>query len=634
MSYANIVTQLLALFLTIYIFVIWSLHKRINFESENIFLVVMIVTMISEIFDIAFQIYPTDYIINGIDISQIILKIYLVSIPTCLFVISLYANLSILNTKQFYAFRLVTVALLVINGVVIYFLPAGHEIIKGCVVPVGIAVNYTYTLCAVIIAVILVELIISRKKLFRATYIANFIWFLLVMIGGILQWTLLPVFGIPVVSFIISLGSIAVYLVLENPGNKYDYINHRFHYETFVKYISEIIKFKDLQSILYINLATKNDANIDVIHDIFLDLVNQNKQNDDIKLFKGISNELIISSKELVILQDIASSIYELIAKAEKKYNAEVYASIVLIPSIDKINSYRILRDILDDYKIKSNLVTQKIRFFVVKDSYIERSNNDAIITADIDYAIKNKFVDIKFQALNSLGNENKKIFEIITVLRNEQNKELYPNDYSRVANKTNKFLQIDECSFEKICSVLDSVLSHPNKLGYILIRISVQALEDDMFLDKIVELLRRHDVPYKYVCFEITNANAILKKDILLKNITYMQRLGISFAMGGFGSGESNLNYFIDLPMNIVKFDQSILRNAILDPKAAMIMKDVTELAHTLGFKVIAVGAKTKEELDFVKTCGVEMAIGDQFTDILNEKDFLRELLIGGGLE
>lgn len=631
MSYANIVTQLIALFLTIYIFVIWTLHKRIKFESENIFLIVMIVIMISEVFDIAFQVFPTNVVVNNINVSHIILKVYLVSIPTSLFVISLYANFSILNTKQFFFFRIFIVVLLVINAAIIYFLPADHIEIQSCVVPIGAAVTYTYILCAAIAAIILIELLLSRKKLFKATYIANLVWFLLVVIGGVLQWTLLPSFGIPVVSFIISLGAVAVYLVLENPGNKYDYINYRFHYETFVKYISEIIRFKDLQSILYINLTTKNDEKIVAVGDIFSGLVNQNKNNSDIKLFKGIGNELIITSKETIILQDIASTIYELVINTEKKYGVEIYASIALIPSIAKIKTYRILREILDDYKIKSNLVTENIRFFTVKDDYIERCNNDAVITSDIDYAIKNKLVDIKFQELNTFGNDNKKIYEIITILRSEQGEELYPNDYSRVANKTNKFLQIDECSFEKICSILDSVLSHSNKLGYILIRISVQALEDETFLDRIVELLRRHDVPYKYICFEITNANAIIKKDVLLKNITYMQRLGISFAMGGFGSGESNLNYFIDLPMDIVKFDQSILKNAIKDPRAAMIMKNVTDLAHTLGFSVIAVGAKTEEEINFVKTCNIEMAIGDQFTDILNENDFINELSIGG---
>lgn len=628
----SIITQSIGLFITIYLLIIWSFHRKINSESETIFLGAMIAAIISMLLDIAVQICPDPFYINEINLATVLLRLYLVSIPLCILLITLYVNFAILKSESFRFFRIFIIVFAIVNSVIIFFMPSTSQMVNGLRLPTGTAVFYTYIQSAVIAIIILVELFFARKKLHKATFIANLVWLLLFLSAGFIQYASLITLGIPIVSFVVSLGTIAIYLVLENPGNKYDYWNYRFHYETFVKYISEMIKFQELQSILYINLGTRNNNKLFAVNEVFSEIIMQHKKNMEIKIFKGISNELIITSKELYVLQDVASTIYESISRAEHKNNVEIYASITLIPSISKIKNYRILRDIMDEYKIKSNLVTENIRFFTVKDKMIDRFNNEAVVTSDIDYAIKNKKIDIKFQSIDSLADKNKKIYEIITILRNEENKELYPSEYSRVANKTNKFLQIDECSFEKICSVLDSVLSHNNSLEYILVRISVQALEDDSFLDRIVELLRRHDIPYRYICFEITNADAIVKKDILLKNITYMQRLGIAFAIGGFGSGESNLNYFIDLPMNIVKYDQSILRNAIENKDAALIMKDVTELAHSLGYKVIAVGAKTENEIKFIEECNIEMAIGDQFSNILNENDFIQELSNAGG--
>lgn len=628
----KILTQSLALFITVYVFVFWLVHKKTGSDNEIIFLFAFLVSMISEILDIAAQVVSSDFLIVFSDlIAESVMKTYLVTIPLSIFVIMLYANFSVLDPKQYRLFRIIILLSSLVNSVVIWFLPIKINIHDNCNTPEGSSVFFTYAISAVVALTILIELIIFRKKLNRATFVANTVWLALFLCGGIIQYLTINTFGIPIISFLIAVGDLAIYLVLENPGNKYDYIKNCFHYETFVKYITEAIRFDELQSILFLNVSTNNNEDIRYIGSVFSSIVAANLENDDIKIFKGIANELIITSKEFILLQDIASTVYSHVHKVEEDNNIEINASVVLIPSIGKIKSYGLLREILDDYRIKGNLNNENIQYFTINDKTIEKYNKNSEIALDIDYAIKNKLVDIRFQSLNSLKGDDKQVYEIITTLTNANNTILFPGEYSRIANKNDKFIQIDEYSFERVCSVLEKALSQRNKLGYVLVRASVQAIENDGFIDRVVELMRQHDVPYKYVCFEITNADAILKKDILLKNITYMQKLGMTFAMGGFGSGESNLNYFIDLPMDIVKYDQSILKNAIVDPNAAMIMKDVTELAHSLGYKVIAVGAKNEEEVKLINDYDIDMVIGDQLSEVLSENEFINALSMGG---
>lgn len=632
MDFSKIIVQAIAFFFTVYILIFWIFHKKTGSDNEIIFLFAIIVSMISELLDAAAQITSSDYIFVFSEFAtELVMKTYLVTIPLSVFVITLYANFSILDTKRYRILRAIILISSLINSVIIWCLPLTIEIGERCNIPTGPSVLFTYIITAIVGAAIFIELIVNKKKLNKATYIANIVWLLLLLCGGIFQLFTLDNTEIPVISFIIATGDIALYLILENPGNRFDYNKNCFHYETFVKYITETIRFKNVQSILFLNVSTTGNDNVEYASEVFDSMISENFENSEIIMFKGVGSELLITSKEFVILQDIASTVYSHVNKISEKYSVEMKASVVLIPSLEEIETYGLLREIFDDYRIKDNLIGDNIQYFTISDKVITKYNKESIITADIDYAIKNKLIDIRFQSLNSLLGDDLQIYEIITTLTNDKNKVLFPSDYSRIATRGDKFLQIDEYSFEKVCTVLEKVLSHRNRLGYVLIRISVQAIEQEHFLDRIIEMMRKHDVPYKYVCFEITNANAILKKDVLLKNITYMQKLGMSFAMGGFGSGESNLNYFIDLPMNIVKFDQSILKNAIIDPRAAMIMKDVTELAHALGFKVIAVGAKDDEEIKFIKDCGIEMVIGDQLSNIIDVNEFIKNTSLGG---
>ncbi|WP_333872878.1 EAL domain-containing protein [Methylobacter sp.] len=105
------------------------------------------------------------------------------------------------------------------------------------------------------------------------------------------------------------------------------------------------------------------------------------------------------------------------------------------------------------------------------------------------------------------------------------------------------------------------------------------------------------------------TGANATrlkleLTESLLMHNITdtsekmeALKPLGIRFSMDDFGTGYSSLRYLKTLPITQLKIDQSFVRDIIIDPSDATIVKTIISMADNLGLNVIAEGVETEEQ-------------------------------------
>ena len=114
-------------------------------------------------------------------------------------------------------------------------------------------------------------------------------------------------------------------------------------------------------------------------------------------------------------------------------------------------------------------------------------------------------------------------------------------------------------------------------------------------FSEHLQQALERHpNVAPENLELEILETAALADLDQAVKVVTSCRQLGVRFALDDFGTGYSSLTYFRSLPVDILKIDQSFVREMLDDPDDLGIVETVLQLARAFNRPVIAEGVET----------------------------------------
>ena len=92
---------------------------------------------------------------------------------------------------------------------------------------------------------------------------------------------------------------------------------------------------------------------------------------------------------------------------------------------------------------------------------------------------------------------------------------------------------------------------------------------------------------------------------------LTKLHGLGVRLAIDDFGTGHSSLGYLARFPIDVIKIDQSFIRDIDRDPVKSAIVSAVVALSQAIGSTTVAEGVETLSELDQIQSLGCDMAQG-----------------------
>jgi EAL domain-containing protein (putative c-di-GMP-specific phosphodiesterase class I) len=111
----------------------------------------------------------------------------------------------------------------------------------------------------------------------------------------------------------------------------------------------------------------------------------------------------------------------------------------------------------------------------------------------------------------------------------------------------------------------------------------------------------------------DVEHAVAILHK---------LKAIGVHLSIDDFGTGYSSLSYLRRFPIDLLKIDQSFVRDITVDPDDAAIVLSIISLAHSLRLKVIAEGVETEAQLSYLQYHGCDLMQGFYFSRALPADD------------
>ena len=135
---------------------------------------------------------------------------------------------------------------------------------------------------------------------------------------------------------------------------------------------------------------------------------------------------------------------------------------------------------------------------------------------------------------------------------------------------------------------------------------------------------MKKMGVTPSEVNLEITESSTLNQRRILLDNMQKLKDIGCEFSLDDFGTGESNLNYIMDMPVKIVKFDRSMVQEFFTNDKAKVVITATVDMVKQLGLQTVAEGVESKEQYEEIKNLGIDYIQGFYFSEPLSKNDFI----------
>ena len=147
-----------------------------------------------------------------------------------------------------------------------------------------------------------------------------------------------------------------------------------------------------------------------------------------------------------------------------------------------------------------------------------------------------------------------------------------------------------------------------PEGVG-VSINLSAQTISRPEVVSHLLEM-SRHNARYPLM-LEITETSLITQMAEVSTYLELLRTVHFRIAMDDFGTGYSPLRYLVDLPVDVVKFDISLISKLAQDTRAARVVADFARMMSDAGYSLVAEGVETETVLERVESLGIEHVQG-----------------------
>ena len=272
-----------------------------------------------------------------------------------------------------------------------------------------------------------------------------------------------------------------------------------------------------------------------------------------------------------------------------------------------------------------------RVEVFQDSDQSIIRRHTDILVIGKLRDALGNDSFRLDAQPILPLrGNYGRPRFELLIRMLGERGEIIPPGKFLSSAERYQLMPTVDRWVVRRACELLGAHIEAVGEdIAHFAINLSGQSLQDESFLEFVIDQIKTSKLPAKVLCFELTETATIgnlVKAEHFLRTL---QDLGCQFALDDFGTGVSSLAYLKDLSVNYVKIDGSFVRDSLVNTRSESMIKAIAQLAKVMCMETIAEYVETDMLRARMADLGVDYGQGFAMGKAQPLEDLLQELAI-----
>lgn len=208
----------------------------------------------------------------------------------------------------------------------------------------------------------------------------------------------------------------------------------------------------------------------------------------------------------------------------------------------------------------------------------------------------------------------------------------LSPGVFVPVFESNGFITEVDLYVLNQVCELIESWIKAGIPPICISVNLSRVHLHERNLVQRLIGVVKRHNVPPQYIEFELTESAFYEETESLLRIMSEIKAAGFRLSMDDFGSGYSSLNLLRRLPVDVLKLDKVFLEDCDEEDdgtRGRRIVMHVISMAKDLKMEVLAEGVETSGQKEFLQSAKCDMIQGYYYARPMPIKEF--ELLYEG---
>lgn len=619
----NIQAQICGIILLVIMFLFYRRYESLRLNTQIGFQALMLCMLLCIFLDMLSIWAIVRLLLDHRGTVYVICKAYLMSIVLVGFAGFWYECTDVYEDKKKLRQVAVTGGVAWLSGCcVIAGLPLGIYKMGRVVYTAGPAVMVTYFFTGMFILVNIVFTLAKRKQANHRRSQVILSWLALWFAAAVVQFFNNELL---LVGYAGALGVLVIFFRLENPEYLADAVTGLFNQDGLLLYARKLYNEKNPFSLMSIwwNLGISQADEGAREQAVMAAFARRLPKLDNTRVFKMADDEVWMIFEDMEHVEDTVEKVRSFVEYGRRELGGMAQAAFTYMPDAAMVGDYQEMVHLMQYARWKSS-DHSATNFKEVDFDFVEQMRKEKSMEQMLDEAMKEDRIEVFYQPIFSTRAKKFVSAEALVRMRDRDGNLVPPGAFIAVAEANGKILQLGEIVFEKVCRFFTKEQLEQYGLHYIEVNLSVVQCGYPGLADDYIGIMEKYQINPRYINLEITESASMAAKKTLLENMRRLMEYGVCFSLDDFGTGQSNLNYIVDMPVDIVKFDREMSQAFFQDEKAKYVMNAAMQMIHGMKLKIVSEGIETEEQYLAMEELSIDYIQGYYFSKPLPEAAFL----------